>query len=362
MKPSRITLGSAGLSILAGLLWWQAARSVAVVRHPRAVMGTSCQLVAVVPNRSRARADRWLGEAESVLRRLEAEMSSWIDTSEISRLNTAPVGEVTGLSAETLEVLRTAREAYDQTGGAFDVTCRPLVLLWRTAGRAGRMPTGEEIAAARAASSWEQIELAAGDVLVKHRASCCVDLGGIAKGYAIDAATRSLGQPAVRGGLVDVGGDARLFGWNAQGYPWSVAVKNPFGPGALLDIEVGRRAVCTSGDYARGIEIEGQRLSHIIDPRTGRPARAAASVTVLAPTALAADVWATAMSVLGPTGWKRLPDRVEALMIIRTDQGPRLLATPGMMDSLPNPLPKGIGVEIRNPNDITAKSDVLSNF
>ncbi len=138
----------------------------------------------------------------------------------------------------------------------------------------------------------------------------------------------------------------RLIGQSVEGTPWCVSVKNPFGPGTLFEIEVGSMAVCTSGDYARGIEIDGQRLSHIIDPRTGRPAKEAASVTVIAPTALEADIWATALSVLGPAGLHKLPAQVEALVIVRTEQGPRHMATPGMMEYLPDPLPTGIEITV----------------
>ena len=138
-----------------------------------------------------------------------------------------------------------------------------------------------------------------------------------------------------------------LFGSDPQGKPWIAAVKDPFEEGTLQKVEAGPRAVCTSGDYARGIEIEGRRMSHIIDPRTGRPAEAAASVTVLAPTAMQADIWATALSVLGPEGLERLPTGFEALLVVSGDEGARLIATPGMKDHLLGGLPERMQVEIR---------------
>ena len=351
MKSSRITFGLFWFCVLVGILWWHMSRPQTVVREPRAVMGTNCRLVAVVPGYRVGQADAWLRQSEETLRQLESKMSTWIDASEISRLNAAPAGGEMNISPETLEVLRAAREAYDRTGGVFDVTCRPLVLLWRTAGQSGQMPTDEEITTAREASSWDQILVNEDGTVVKLRDSCCVDLGGIAKGLAIDKAVEAIEQSSLVGGLVDVGGDLRLLGTDTGGRPWIAAVKNPFDEGVLLEIEVGPQAVCTSGDYARGIELDGKHLSHIIDPRTGRPAKAAASVTVVAPTALEADIWATALSVLGPEGLAELPDGVEALLVVRTEGAMRLLATPGMKARIRGTLPEGAELVVRPPNE-----------
>ena len=197
-KLSPIAAGITAAAVLAGLLWWQSGRPTLVGTSPRAVMGTECQLAVVVPTRRQTDAGLWLRDAEATLRRLEARMSTWIDSSEVSRLNAAPAGEVTDLSPDTLDVLRAARDAYDQTGGAFDVTCRPLVQLWRRAGESGQMPSDAEIAAAREASNWDLLKITPDGTVVKHRDSCCVDLGGIAKGYAIDLAAT---VPRTTGGL-----------------------------------------------------------------------------------------------------------------------------------------------------------------
>ena len=124
-------------------------------------------------------------------------------------------------------------------------------------------------------------------------------------------------------------------------------MKNPFDEGTLLKLVAGPRAVCTSGDYARGIQIEGRHLSHIIDPRTGRPAEAAASVTVLAPSAMEADIWATALSVLGPEGLDRLPEGFEAMLVIRGEESPQLIATPEIRDQLLQRSSCSTPVEIR---------------
>jgi len=309
---------------------------IAVVRRCRAVMGTSCTLAAVVPPGSEAHAEEVLQEAEAVLRRAEARMSSWLKDSEIGRLNAADADEEVPLSPQTLEVLRLARRTNVQTGGAFDVTCRPLIELWREAGKRGAVPGPSELAATRAASNWELIQLGDSGV-TKLKATARVDLGGIAKGYAIDRAADVLRRANLSGGMVDIGGDLVCFGAPPEGESWPVDVKNPLGPGHLATLRLPSGAVCTSGGYARFIQIGGKRYSHIIDPRTGRPADTALSVTVVAADAVTADIWATALSVLGTEGLEQLPDGVEAMMMVGTKDDPEMVCTDGFHELLEGP-------------------------
>jgi thiamine biosynthesis lipoprotein len=218
-----------------------------------------------------------------------------------------------------------------------------LIELWRRAGEQGVVPTESERNDARAASHWDLLELTDTGA-VKRALGVCVDLGGIAKGYAIDRAVEALRRARVVGGMVDVGGDLACFGEQADGRDWPVDVKDPFGPGRLARLRVRGGAVATSGNYARYVEIAGQRYSHVIDPRTRRPAHAAQSVTVVAPTARTADVWATALSVLGPEGFGRLPKDVDALIIVGSKDDYQILCTTGFRNLLEEPLPERLAV------------------
>ena len=332
--------------VVAGL--WQTSgprprRLVAVTRQPQAVMGTTCTLAATVIPGGREGAEDALREAEAALRATEARMSVWLTESEISRLNAAPAGEAVTLSPESLEVLRAARESARQTGGAFDITCRPLIALWREAGGRTRLPTESQRLSARAASDWDLLEVTA-EGAIKHGDAVQVDLGGIAKGYGIDRAVAALKGASVLGGMVDVGGDVRCFGRPPNGRYWPVDIKDPFGAGTLAQMQIGDGAVCTSGNYARFTVIEGERYSHIIDPRTGRPADAVPSVTVLAAEAMTADVWATALSVLGEEGLPRLPEGVEALLVLGPEGAVSAVCTPGFRALLREPFPAGLVV------------------
>ncbi|UCC67343.1 MAG: FAD:protein FMN transferase [Armatimonadota bacterium] len=330
------------VAALVGVGLWQishprAARWVAVGRYPQGVMGTDCTLAAVVQEGEEGRAEQALDEAEAVLRGVESRMSTWLSDSEISRLNAAGAGEEVPLSPETLAVLRAAREAAGESEGAFDVTVRPLINLWRGAGERDRLPTEAEVAEARAASSWEMIELTEKGA-IKRRAEASVDLGGVAKGYAIDRAIETLQRAGGGGGLVDVGGDLRCFGRPLEGEEWPVEVKDPFAEGNLGELRVRNAAVCTSGNYARFTVIGGKPYSHIIDSRSGRPAAAVPSVTVIAPEALTADVWATALSVLGVQGLERLPPEADAVMVLGDKEDYGITCTPRVAKLVGGPL------------------------
>jgi thiamine biosynthesis lipoprotein len=266
-----------------------------------------------------------------VVRRLEARLSIHLDSTPLARFNRAPAHRWVELGEETVRLLERARRLSRATGGAFDITCGPQVALWRQAGKENRLPTPAQVEAARARSGWELLELA-GSRARKGAESLALDLGGIAKGEAIDRALAVLAAAGCAGGLVEIGGDLRCFGRRPGGRPWEILVRDPYRPGeSCASLEVGEGALCTSGDYFRYTEIEGRRYSHILDPRTGRPAGQASSVTVLAPRAVVADAWATALSVLGPEGLDRVESRpgLEALMIVGGPGRSRHLATSG---------------------------------
>ena len=305
------------------------------VSRPIGVMGTQTMLKAVVPRGQADRARTAVRQAERALRDAEAKMSSWIDSTEVSRLNAAPPGEAVELSAETLDLLKRSRDLAHRTDGAFDVTCRPLIELWKQAGRRKQLPTDAEIDAARSRCGWGTLVLG----------------NGAAKGCAIDRAVEAMARAGAAGGIVDVGGDVRCFGRKAGGGKWIIGVRHPFQTDKMfVHLAAGDGAVCTSGNYFRFIEIGGERHSHIVDPRTGRSARAAPSVTVFARSATLADAWATALSVLGPRGLERLP-RADGLEAMVVDGGPddySVHMTEGF-DALLDGAPKWKPVIVRRP-------------
>ncbi len=297
------------------------------------VMSTHCSITAVVPADRTDQAQAGINRAEAAIRTVQVRMNPHLERTELERLNSAPAGELVPLSSETLHVLRRAKQLHAETRGAFDVTVMPLLETWKSAAREKRLPDVRELAEAREASRWDLLQLSA-EGATKLRDSVRVDLGGIAKGYAIDQAVEAIQGVGVTAGLVNIGGDLRVFGRPTTGEFWSVPVRDPFGGGErdfFAVLRIRDAAVATSGNYARSFEIEGKRYSHIIDPVSGRPVDAVPSVTVVAPDALTADAWATALSVLGAAGLDLLVDHpnVHALVISDARDDHQWHTTPG---------------------------------
>lgn len=309
--------------------------SLLVYQHePVGIMGTNCNLVLVSDRRHVAESEEILASAENELRRLEAQLSTWIDASPVSRFNRSPADRPVDVPVELEEVLSGSRDLHRETQGAFDITARPLMELWRLASGQADPPSDVMLTRARAASQWSHIQLYKG-TLSKSLDTASVDIDGIAKGFAIDRALDLIERSKAKGGMVEVGGDLRVFGKGPDTDIWTVAIRSPFEDLPWAEIELSEGAVCTSGDYARFIEIGGQRYSHIIDPRSGRPTDRTHAVTVVGPDAASADAWATALSVLGPSGLDLLADtRFEALVVTGDPDDYEVHSTPGFRDLL----------------------------
>ena len=311
-------------------------------QEPALVMGTTCRLIAVAPAGDRE-LGRALRAAESELRRVEALMSTRLANSALARLNAAPPGRPVPIPRELAGLLARSRELAGETRGAFDVTCRPILRVWKSGAQAGQAPSAEAMTEALARTGWEHFELSDAGV-TKDIAAAEIDLGGIAKGYGIDRAAAALRRAGATGGLVDVGGDVYCFGRPAAGGSWRVGVQDPFSDELALVLSPVDKAVATSGDYERFSIIDGKRYSHIVNPRTGRPVEGASSVTVIADDATTADAWATALSVLGPDGLDLAAARgMEALMILGGPENYRIFYTPGFRDHVAEGWPVRLG-------------------
>ena len=272
--------------------------ALAEASRTREIMSTFARLTALAPDQATAYAAVEAGFAR--LDDVNRLMSDYRADSEIGRLNAAAPGEVIELSPETFHCLRRSLEIAEASGGAFDVTCRPLIMVWREAAKAGRLPTDEELTTVRRLVGSANLLLDAEKPgAARLLDGVQVDLGAIAKGYALDLAAEAMTKVGAVGVLVDIGGDVLAVGVNRFGKPWRVGVQHPFQTGIFKVLELSDKAVATSGIQQRFFEVEGKRYSHIIDPRAGRPAEQAPSVTVIAADGLTADAWATVFSVLG---------------------------------------------------------------
>ena len=297
----------------------------------RGIMGTDGSMVLTHPDGD---ADTGMRAAEAVadeLSRLEAILSTWRDETPVSALNAAAAGRQIPLPPEAMDLLRQSVAIARASDGAFDITCRPVLRAWKQAAGQGRVPDAPALQVARDLVGPDQLTL--GDGWASKAADGVeVDLGGIAKGYAMDVAVAVLRKRGIPGGLVELGGDISCYGVRAEGGKWRIQVLDPFDPEkreSLGIIELAEGSVCTSGNYYRYSEIAGRRYSHIVDPRSGWPVDEAPSVTVVAPDGATADAWATALSVLGEQGLASLPKGVEAVLLLGTPRQWRIVQTPG---------------------------------
>jgi thiamine biosynthesis lipoprotein len=198
-------------------------------------------------------------------------------------------------------VLVEARRVAEATGGAFDVTAGPFVRLWRRSVRQGELPSEARLAEARAASGWDKLVLhEQGRSVELLAADMRLDLGGIAKGYALDEALAVLRANGIDAALVDGGGDVIAGDPPPGEVGWRVLV-SPRGPGgeAEMLLILANEAVATSGDVEQFVEIDGRRFSHIVSTATGLGLEHRVSASVIAPTGMRADALATAVCVLG---------------------------------------------------------------
>lgn len=248
---------------------------------------------------------------DALLADINARMSTYESESELARFGRAPAGVAQKLSPATAEVLRAALRVAADTRGAFDPTVPPLLRLWGFgAGARERRtrPAATEIAAAKARVDYRALELK-GERLIKTRPGVELDLSAIAKGDAVDRVFELLQARGIRSMMVEIGGEMRV-GTGPDGRPWRIGLERPIYDGGrevLRVAELEQRAVASSGDYRNFFEVAGVRYAHIIDPRTGEPARSRVrAATVIGPDCRTADALATALLVLGREAGLRL--------------------------------------------------------
>jgi thiamine biosynthesis lipoprotein len=257
-------------------------------------------------------------ESLLVFHRVDSLMSNWTDVSEVARINReAAKGEV-GVHPEVAGVLAFAGRVHDESRGAFDITVEPLVRLWGFLGGGPRVPSQEQIDAALELVGYDKVDFDADTKTVRFaREGIRIDLGGIAKGYAADAAADVLREAGAADALVDLSGNMVAIGNAATHDGWTVGVRDPSGERPYVArIHLFDEAVATSGDYEQFVDSDGKRYGHILDPRTGWSASGLSSVTVVCPRAMTADAWATALFVLGPEAARRIAAGRDDLAVV----------------------------------------------
>lgn len=289
----------------------------------RMMMGTLFQIRVVAGDK--ATADAAVEAAYDEIARVERLLSEWSDDSEISAVNAAAGREPVVVGSELFDVISRSIRLSELTDGAFDVTFAACGHLWAF-GEDPRIPTPDEVAECLPAIGYDRIRLdpVASSIFLPDPAMR-LGIAAIGKGYGVDRAVAVLEARGITDYIVEGGGDVRLA-VHPGGRPWKVGIAHPRKHGELYaTLQLGGGAVVTSGDYEQFFERDGVIYHHILDPRTGYPARESVAVTVVAPNATDADALATGLFVLGPEAGLRLVEslpEVEALFF-----GPDLAVT-----------------------------------
>jgi len=267
----------------------QAFREEKLYRQTRILMGTFFEVISP---------DERAGEIVfTEVARLEQLLSKYKEDSEVSKLNRT--GKITA-SADTFYIIQRAKEYASKTNGAFDITVARLMDLWGFSERNFSVPSALKIK--------ENLQLVGADKIILHEknnviefklSGMKIDLGGIAKGYALDRAVEKLKANHIKSCLINAGGQVYALG-KRSGRKWKVSIRSP-GNGKTRDIiELTDQSASTSGDYEQFFVKDGRRYCHILDPRTGYPAESGiSSATIIADTSTEADALSTAVFVLG---------------------------------------------------------------
>jgi thiamine biosynthesis lipoprotein len=308
----------------------------------RPCMGTRCTIAAF--HDDAAAVDQAVTRALAEIARLDAMMTTWTETSEVSRINAgAGSGDVVAVSPETYEVLDRSLWVARASGGAFDITVGAFKGLWKfDQDNDGSLPRRSDVLARLPLVDYRGLLLDAKihtARLAKRGQS--ITLGGIAKGLIVDRAVAKLRDSGLTDFLVQAGGDLYAAGRRGD-RPWRVGIQDPrAGAGkarsadtsfALISLE--NSAFNTSGDYERFVIQGGKRYHHIIDPRTGYPVTHTRSVTVLAPTSFLADTLDTAVFVLGAEKGLALVASVPGAEAVIVDAKNRVHTSPGLKERL----------------------------
>ena len=315
-------------------------------QEPLRVQWLTMGTVAAVQCANHAAAPQARDIAQTAFEDLDRELSAWKSDSVLMAVNRAAGGaEPVPISRSFDTLLRFSLTVCEESDGAFNPLIGPVMRVWGFNGAAARTtpPGADELRAAAALADWRSVEFVAltnGTAVRLRTPGMQLDLGAIAKGYAVDIAWERLTAAGHTNLLIDLGGNLRVIGEAAPGRGgWRTGVRNPFEGGGLIGKFLMRdgEAVATSGNYERFVEIEGVRYAHIMDPRTGTPVTGMAGTTAVAPTAVLADALSTTLFILGPqrgTALLRNHPGCDALWIPDTPTNLTIYATSGMAKRL----------------------------
>ncbi len=311
---------SAALAILLLVLVVPSCSRTRTVHRSEKIMGTEISMTVVAADRKQATAAIDAGMEE--VRRFDRMMSLYKDDSEITKVNKAAGKHPVAVSPEMLEVVEAAVRVSKLTGGAFDITVGPLVVLWQMKLKEGAVPSDREIANIRPLVNYRNVVVdRKASTLFLRREGMIMDLGGM-KGYIADRVRTLFKKRGIDNALIALAGDIWALGRREDGTPWRIGVQHPREKDKMLTVlDLTDRYVSTSGDYERFVIREKKRYHHIIDPRTGKPSTGVISATLVGTEGSLIDPLSKAPFILGPEAGLRIVRKMGADAIVVDDQG-----------------------------------------
>lgn len=281
-------------------------------------------------------------DIEAVLHRFDGSLSTFNDTSVISRVNR---NEPVVADSFFIRVFRRSQEVSGQTDGAFDITVAPLVNAWGFGFRDGAFPDSLLIDSLLQFTGWQKVRLDADGRIHKDDPRLMLDCSAVAKGYAVDVVAGLLQSRGIGNFMVDIGGEVVVRGTNPDGGNWRIGINKPVDDSLSVGgelhtvLHITNAAMATSGNYRNFYYHDGKKYAHTIDPRTGHPVQHdILSATVIAPDCMSADAYATSFMVMGLQRAVRFVeghDELEAYFIYATPDGQTAVyQTPGMKQYL----------------------------
>ena len=250
-------------------------------------------------------------------------MSNWTTTSETARLNLEAYPGPTPVHDQVWDVIQRGMRVGQESSGAFDLTVEPLVRAWGFLSGTPRVPAPQALAEAQVLVGSEKLRLNADSQTIQFSVrGMRIDLGGIAKGYAVDQVAQDWTTHGIHRGLINLSGNLRALGKPDGRDSWNIGIRDPRGRSPYFAaLSISDECMATSGNYEQFVDQDGIRYGHILDPRTGYPAQGLIGVTVIAPTAMEADAWGTALFVLGPARAKALASTRDDLHVLLIQPG-----------------------------------------
>ncbi len=300
-----------------------------IFKEKASVMGTDVEMTVSAGDASKA--EDAFNAAAAELKRIEDEMSEWKEGTYVSEINRNAGIRPVKVPQELFNVIAASKVVSGLSNGAFDVSWAALRGLWDFTNGKNRVPADEELKKRLPLINFRNIELGEKETTVfLKKKGMAIGLGAIAKGYAVDMAMKKIAGLGIKNAIVKAGGDMRVQGTD-DGGPWEIGIRHPRERDKLLaELPLSNISISTSGDYERFFIKDGVLYHHIIDTKTGYPARGCRSVTILAPDTMTSDALSTAVFVLGPDEGMKLIKRLKGVEGIIVDSAGAVRYSPGI--------------------------------